>query len=253
MYPILLKIGPIVIRSYGALVALGFLAGIGLALKRAKKEDVPEDIVLDLSLYILIAGILGARLFEVVVNFSDYRDNLLSIFKIWQGGLTFYGGLILAVITAVLFIRKRKLNLWKMVDIFTPSLALGHAIGKLGCFGAGCCYGKPTNLPWRVTFTHPLSLAPLGVPIHPTQLYSSIGNFVIFLLLLKLLKHKKFTGQIFASYIIMYSSFRFFVEFLRDDPRGFVMFGLLSISQFVGIILFITGIIMFKKLKRANI
>ncbi len=253
MYPILLKIGPIVIRSYGALVALGFLAGIGLALKRAKKEDVPEDIVLDLSLYILIAGILGARLFEVVVNFSDYRDNLLSIFKIWQGGLTFYGGLILAIITAVLFIRKRKLNLWKMVDIFTPSLALGHAIGKLGCFGAGCCYGKPTNLPWRVTFTHPLSLAPLGVPIHPTQLYSSIGNFVIFLLLLKLLKHKKFTGQIFASYIIMYSSFRFFVEFLRDDPRGFVMFGLLSISQFVGIILFITGIIMFKKLKRANI
>jgi phosphatidylglycerol---prolipoprotein diacylglyceryl transferase len=245
MYPILLKIGSVVIHTYGALVALGFLAGIILAVKRAKKENISEDIVLDLSLYLLIAAILGARLFEVLVNFNEYQHNLWRIFKIWEGGLTYYGGLITAVIVGIIFLKKRKLPIWKIGDLVAPSIALGQAIGRLGCFFAGCCYGKTSNLPWAVIFRDQDCLAPTGIPLHPTQLYSSAGDFIIFLILMGLSKRKKFDGQIFWLYIIFYSIFRFVVEFFRDDPRGPLMFNILTVSQLLGVILFIIGISMY--------
>ncbi|MFH1784432.1 MAG: prolipoprotein diacylglyceryl transferase [bacterium] len=250
MYPILFEMGPIVIRSYGALVALGFLAGIVLAVKRAKKKGINEDVVLDLSLYALIAGILGARIFEVLVNIQDYMQDPVSVFKIWEGGLTYYGGFLGAGLVIILYLRAKKLEFWKIADLMAPSLALGHAIGRLGCFTAGCCYGSVTDLPWGVTFSHPLSLAPLGLTLHPTQLYSSLGNLVIFGVLLLIDRKKKFSGQVFWTYGIMYSVFRFFVEFLRADPRGFVPFGILSISQVVSGVLFIASIIMLLKLRR---
>lgn len=249
MHPIFLKLGPIVIHTYGVLVASGFLVGIALALKRAKKENISKDLILDLSLYILISGMVGARLFEVIVNFNEYRTDLWRIFKVWEGGLTYYGGLIAAIIVAIIFLKKNKLPVWKIGDIFAPSVAIGQAIGRLGCFSAGCCYGKPTDLPWAVTFVNPESLAPLGIPLHPTQLYSSLGNFIIFSILLVISRRKKFDGQIFWLYIIFYSVFRFLVEFLRDDPRGPIIFNMLSVSQLISVIFLIVGIIMINRLK----
>ena len=249
MYPVLFKLGPIVIHTYGALVALGFLIGIMLAVKRAGKENISPDIILDLSLYILISGIAGARLFEVIVNFNEYRTDLWRIFKIWEGGLTYYGGLIAAIIVAVIFLKKNKLPFWKIADIFAPSLAIGQAVGRLGCLSAGCCYGQPSDLPWAVTFLNPNSLAPLGIPLHPTQLYSSLGDFIIFLILLIISRRKKFDGQIFLLYVILYAILRFGLEFLRDDPRGPLLLNILTVSQFVSVILLIVGLVVYGRLK----
>jgi len=249
MYPVLFKLGPIVIHTYGALVALGFLIGIMLAVKRAGKENISPDIILDLSLYILISGIAGARLFEVIVNFNEYRTDLWRIFKIWEGGLTYYGGLIAAIIVAVIFLKKNKLPFWKIADIFAPSLAIGQAVGRLGCLSAGCCYGQPSDLPWAVTFLNSNSLAPLGIPLHPTQLYSSLGDFIIFLILLIISRRKKFDGQIFLLYVILYAILRFGLEFLRDDPRGPLLLNILTVSQFVSVILLIVGLVVYGRLK----
>jgi phosphatidylglycerol:prolipoprotein diacylglycerol transferase len=146
------------------------------------------------------------------------------------------------------------LGVWLMTDIMAPSIALGHAIGRLGCFSAGCCYGKPTSVFWGVTFTNPYSQeiagVPLGVSLHPTQLYESVAETVIFLTLLLLAKRKRFDGQIFWSYVTFYAVARFIIEFFRGDNRGFVFDGALSTSQFIGILMLVTAIIMLAVLRR---
>ncbi len=252
MYPILIKIGPFVIYMYGVMVALGFVAGLFLALGRAKKEGIDENIVFDIALYSMIAGLVGGRIVEVLINFQYYRYNLLDIFKIWRGGLTFYGGFIAAIITGMVFLYKKHVPAWKVADIFAPSIALGHAIGRIGCFFAGCCYGRPTDFFLGVTFNHPASLAPLGVSVHPTQLYESFLNFVIFFLLFLYYKKKKFDGQIFSLYVIMYASVRFCIEFIRNDPRGPLFFSIFSISQIIALGFMVIAISMFWKLKNKN-
>lgn len=242
MHPILIQFGPLTLYTYGLLVAMAFLAGLGLALRQAKREGIDPQQVMDLAFYVVIAAIGGSRLLYVLMNPGHYLQEPLSIFKIWEGGLVFYGGLLFALPISALYVIKKHLTLATMADIFAPSLALGHAIGRWGCFFAGCCYGKPTDLPWAITFTDPHSLAPRGIPLHPTQIYESAMNLSIFFLLLAFQGRKRHPGQVFWLYLLLYSIGRFLIEYLRGDERGMLLG--LSTSQFLGIFLALLAILM---------
>ncbi len=235
MYPVLLQFGKITIYTYGFFVALGFLTGITLAKYEAQRLGEDPEKITDLSFYILISAIIGARIFYVFTMPETFFSDPLEIFKIWNGGLVFYGGFIAAAITAVIFLKKKNMPLWKTADILAPSLAIGHSLGRIGCFFAGCCYGKVCDLPWAITFTHPETLAPMNIPIHPTQLYSSFNNLCIFFILWYLRKRKKFDGEVFWIYVLIYGLTRSFIEMLRGDFRGDTFFGILSLSQTIGI------------------
>ena len=255
MFPELLKIGPLSIKTYGFFVAVGFLAGMNYARILARRQSINPEIVLDLSLYIIVSGLIGARIFYVLLNWDFYKKNLLEIFFIWSGGLVLYGGVIFAFMTSALYVYFKKLNFFVLSDIFAPAFFLGLAIGRIGCFSAGCCYGKPTSLPWGVVFTNPDSLvAPsaLGLKLHPTQLYESLFSFLLFLGLNFYYKYKKFSGEIFFSSLIFYSIWRFFIEFIRWDDRGQKILGLFP-SQFISILMCIFSIFALVYLIRRNI
>ena len=170
----------------------------------------------------------------------------------WKGGLVFYGGLLASVIFAWYYINKHQLPLWKLADVLAPSLALGQAIGRWGCFFAGCCYGIRTDVPWAITFSDPKSLAPLDVALHPTQIYLSLNSLIIFGILLFLRKHKSFDGQVFWAYGILYSIGRFIIEYFRGDDRGFAVQNFLSTSQFIGIFILLFSITMWMRLRSRN-
>lgn len=255
MHPVLFKLGPLTIHTYGVLVASAFLAAIFLASRESSRKGIEAEKIMDLGLYVLAAAIVGSRLFEVAVNYRSYLADPVEIFKIWKGGLVFYGGFIGAVATGIWFLRRHNLPVWRVGDIAAPSIALGQAIGRLGCFEAGCCYGKPTDLPWAVTFTHPDTLAIMGVPVHPTQLYESIGTLLLFIALFAYRKRIAFDGQLFWLYVMGYSVLRFCLEFLRGDTvRGFVhVAGFdVSTSQAVAIAAFLTAVTMLARLKAAS-
>jgi phosphatidylglycerol:prolipoprotein diacylglycerol transferase len=250
MHPVLCQVGPLTIYTYGLFVALGLLVGLSLALKEAKRKGFDSQAILDLVFYTVLAGIIGARIFYVAQNFSFYKENLWSIVKIWEGGLVFQGGLIFAIPIAWALVKKKKLSFWQTFDVLAPYMALGQAFGRIGCFFAGCCYGKSTSLPWAVTFTDPRTLALAGIPLHPTQLYSAAGLFFIFLMLFFLQKRTKFSGQLSCLYLILHSFFRFFVEFFRDDPRG-QFWGQLSLPQGICLITFFIALFLYFYLQRA--
>ncbi len=253
MYPVLIKFGPLTIHTYGVLVATGFLLGIGLAVLQAKKEGIPSYKIVDLGFYILLSAIIGSRLFFIFINAGHYIKNPLDIFKLWEGGLVFYGGILFAIPTVIWYAKKNDLALWSTADVFAPSIAIGHSIGRIGCFFAGCCYGKPAEgLPWAVTFTNPQSLAQIGIPLHPTQLYESAGEFVNFLILITLRRYKSFDGRLFLTYVLLYSVLRFIVEFFRGDMgRGFIIYNI-SLSQGLSILMLLialVGLIVLRKKK----
>ncbi|MCK5508558.1 MAG: prolipoprotein diacylglyceryl transferase [Desulfobacterales bacterium] len=244
MHPIFLKFSYITIHTYGFFVAMGFLAGILLATSEAKRMGIDHEKIMDLCFYIMIAAIAGSRLFYVVINHEIFLSNPLDIFKIWNGGLVFYGGFIVALLTAFIYLKIHKIPVWRTADIAVPSLAIGHFLGRLGCFSAGCCFGKECDLPWAVTFTHPETLAPIGIPIHPTQLYSSISNLIIFFFLWFFRKRTKFDGQLFWMYVLIYGIARSLIEIFRGDFRGNPVFELLSVSQTIGISMSVIAVIM---------
>jgi phosphatidylglycerol:prolipoprotein diacylglycerol transferase len=250
MHPILCQVGPLTIYTYGLFVALGLLVGLSLALKEANRKGFDPQAILDLVFYTVLAGIIGARTFYVAQNFSFYKENLLSIVKIWEGGLVFQGGLIFAIPIAWALVKKKKLSFWQTFDVLAPYMALGQAFGRIGCFFAGCCYGKPTNLPWAVTFTDPKTLALAGIPLHPTQLYSATGLFFIFLILLFLRKHTKFSGQLSCLYLVFHSSFRVFIEFFRGDPRAPLWDHFFSLTQGISLVAFFIALSLYFYLQR---
>jgi phosphatidylglycerol:prolipoprotein diacylglycerol transferase len=228
-----------VLHTYGFLLAAGFLIALKVAAVRGRKFGVEANLMMDLGLYILLSALVGAKLLLLVVDWEHYRHDPLSLIR--SGGV-FYGGLVAAVLTSIWFFRKHHLSVWLMTDILAPSVALGHAIGRLGCFTAGCCYGKPTSVPWAVTFTDPYAREIVGVPLnislHPTQLYESLVEFALFGFLLFLAGRKRFDGQIFWTYVLGYSTARFIIEFFRGDlERGFVFGGALSTSQVIALLL----------------
>lgn len=234
MHPILLQVGSLKLYTYGFFVALGFIIAIWFTKRNAKFYGVPDQMVSDLFLTVLISAIAGARLLYVLINIDAYRDNFLDIFKIWNGGLVFFGGFIGGVLGAIIFLRIKKMEIWKTADVLSPGLALGHSVGRFGCLFAGCCYGKSCSLPIALTFTNPDSLAPLNIPLHPTQLYMIASNFLLFLILLAIQRRKRFNGMVFLSYIMLYSVFRSIIEFFRGDFRGNFFFDFLSLSQGIG-------------------
>ncbi|MBD3181197.1 prolipoprotein diacylglyceryl transferase [Candidatus Poribacteria bacterium] len=239
MRPTLFTIGSLPVRGYGLMVALGFLIAIFYASRKAKKEGIPPQIIFDLGLYVLISALLGARLFHTFQHLNSY-ESIWDAFKIWQGGLAYYGGLMLAVIVTVVYLRWKKISIVRVGDIIAPAMILGMAFGRIGCFLAGCCFGKPTSLPWGMSFPEG-SLAWLEMgsqKIHPTQLYSFLSLLIIFALLNLLRKYFKIPGQIFMLTIMTYSVFRFLIDFIRyytPDEK----IGALTTSQVVSILAFI--------------
>ena len=208
---------------------------------------------MDLSFYILIGAVIGSRLFYVFTDLGTFISDPLEFFRFWNGGLVFYGGFIMAVIVAMIYIKKTGMSLWQTADIMAPGLVAGQAIGRIGCFFAGCCYGKACNLPWAITFNNPDSLAPQGIPLHPTQLYEVFSNLSIFVVLWLLRKKIRFHGQLFWLYVMLYGITRSIVEKYRGDFRGEVIFNIFSISQVIGISMAVVAAIMLIRLSKKRL
>jgi phosphatidylglycerol---prolipoprotein diacylglyceryl transferase len=246
-------LGPITVYTYGVLLAAAYLLGLQLAIVRARKRELDATRVMDLGIYIIISALIGAKLLLLVTDFQTFRNNPAELLTLARSGGVFYGGLILAVIVALVYIRRVGLPLWTTCDVFAPGIALGHVIGRFGCFFAGCCFGRPTSVPWAITFTDPFAAAnvgtPLNVPLHPTQLYEAGAEFLILALLLSTENMgKRFAGRTFWLYMLLYSVSRFVIEFFRGDERGAV--GALSTSQFISVVLAPLAIFMLVYLAR---
>jgi len=252
MYPVLFRIGPFALHTYGVFIAMAFLSAIALALREARRVGEDPNKILDLCFYLLVSAIVGSRLLYVLVNWSTFKDDPLEIIRIWHGGLIFYGGFIAALITGLWYVKRKGLPLLKSVDILAPSVAFGQFVGRIGCFFAGCCYGKTCDLPWAVTFTNLESLAPKGVPLHPSQLYSSLNALLIFFVLVALRRIKGFEGQIFFTYVFLYGVTRSVLEHFRGDDRGMFFGGMVSTSQLIGLIMAVIAIVIMIVLRRRN-
>ena len=256
MFPKLLEIGPVSIYTYGVLLAAAYLTGLWFAIVRARERGMDGDRVMDLGIYIIVSALVGAKLLLLIVEFEHYWEDPAQLWTIVRAGGVFYGGLLLAVGVAFWFMRRHHLPIWATCDAFAPGIALGQAVGRIGCLMAGCCYGFPTELPWGITFTNPLAAAnvgtPLGVSLHPTQLYESGAALIILAALLFAERRSTgFPGRTFWSYLLLYSMARFAIEFFRGDPRGTV-FELLSTSQFVSALLIPVSLVMLAVLSRSH-
>lgn len=243
MYPVLINIGSIQLYGYGLMMGLAFFLGITWAIHRAVRYGIDREIVSSISWIFMIGGVIGGR--AAFLAFEESFSELFSLrfFEFSKGGMVFYGGLILAVLSGFLFCRRKSIAFLTIADIFAPSIALGHALGRLGCFLAGCCYGKVCDLPWAVTFTNPLALAPLNLKLHPTQLYEFVVNILIVVALLgcEILKLNKVRGALFAIYLILYGVMRPLVEVFRGDvERGFIDFGGLYPNEWLSTSTFIS-------------
>jgi phosphatidylglycerol:prolipoprotein diacylglycerol transferase len=248
VYPQLLHFGRFFLPTYGLLVATGVLIGLWISVRNSAKQGIDPDKAWNFGILIVLCGIMGAKVLYIVNDWSRYADRPGDIFTVdtLQAGGVFSGGLIAALIAAVWYIRRHHLPALAICDAFAPGLALGHAIGRVGCFAAGCCFGKPTSHWWGVTFhseiANRISDTPLNVPLQPTQLFESTVELANFFLLMWMFKRKKFDGQVFGAYLILYGVARFFLEFLRGDPgRGIVFGGLMTGTQLISIGLVILG------------
>jgi len=252
MHPVLLKLGPLTIHTYGFFIAIGFVTAIFIAKNESIKVHIDPEVMMDLCFYMLISGLIGARIFYVIIEWDTFSNNLLEIFKIWHGGLVFFGGFIFSMFFCFFYVKKYKIDFLKTVDILAPCIAIAHAFGRLGCFSAGCCYGKACDLPWAVTFTHPQTLALQNTPLHPVQIYSAFMNLFIFIVLMYYRRSNKIDGMISVLYLFMYGIGRFLVEFFRGDDRGTFVFNAFSPAQFIGIMLIILSFILYIILKKKN-
>jgi phosphatidylglycerol:prolipoprotein diacylglycerol transferase len=241
MYPILFDFGSFTIYSYGVLLAAAYLLGLQFALMRARARGLDAQRVMDLGIWIIISALVGAKLLLLIVDYKQFTNNPRDLLGLARSGGVFYGGLIAAVVVALLYLRRHKLPLWTTTDVFAPGIALGHIVGRLGCLLAGCCFGRQTTVPWAITFRDPAAMAnvgtPLGVPLHPTQLYEAGAEAAILAFLLMFEKAgRPFPGRTFWTYMLLYGFSRFVIEFYRGDSRGMV-FDTLSTSQFVSVVL----------------
>ncbi len=250
MYPVLFQFGNVSLYTYGLFIALGFLSGIAIAKKEARRVGESPERITDLCFFILIAAIVGSRLFYVITAPEAFMKDPLEIFRIWNGGLVFYGGFIGALLTAAAYMHYHRMPLWRTVDLLAPAGVFGHFLGRLGCFFAGCCYGEVCRLPWAITFHHPESLAPTGAPLHPTQLYSAVNNLAIFAILWGLRKRKRFHGQIFWLYALLYGVTRSIIETFRGDFRGELILDRFTVSQTIGGLMGLLAVIMLIYLSR---
>ena len=262
MYPKILELGPITLHSYGLLLALAFLSATALVARLADREQVLRSRAWDLAFVVILSALVGAKLLMVLNNFDYYfsQPSRFVSLGFWQAGGAYFGGLIGATVGSYWYIsRSSDLNFAVMADAAAPAIALGQTIGRLGCFGAGCDYGKPTSQPWGVTFTSEYANQNVGVPLnvtlHPTQLYESVGSFLLLLILLWIHTRRRFKGQVFASYLMGYGLLRFANEFFRGDrDRGLLFDGQVSIHQLIAVGLVLAALIVFYSArKRSNL
>jgi phosphatidylglycerol---prolipoprotein diacylglyceryl transferase len=268
MHPILFEIGRWPVYSYGVLLAAAYLAGLQLAVVRARRAGLDAAKIMDLGIYLIIAALVGAKVMLIFVDFDYFRSNPAELFSLVRAGGVFYGGLILSFATGLWLVRRilsfatglwlvrrYRLPVWASADMYAPGIALGHVVGRMGCLLAGCCYGRPTDLPWGLTFTDPVAASnvgtPLGVPLHPTQIYDAGAELLILVILLVFERRgRPFNGRTFWLYILLYAISRFIVEIFRGDPRGMV-FGI-STSQFVSLLILPVAIVMLLRLRGAR-
>jgi phosphatidylglycerol---prolipoprotein diacylglyceryl transferase len=223
--------------TYGVTLAVAFLMALWLAQSGARRAGLVTEAVLDLWIAALVSGIVGAKLLLYALDFRYYMENPRQLLSGLQSAGVFYGGFLAAVLTCLYLVAKKRLPGWKIADVAAPAIALGQAIGRLGCFAAGCCYGRQCDLPWAVTFTDPeahrLTGVPLDVALHPSQLYESALDFMLFATLLILSRRKRADGQLFLWYLFLYALLRGAVELTRGDPRGEILG--ISTSQIIAV------------------
>ena len=236
--------GRFFLPTYGFLVSLGVLVGLWISVRNSERLGIDGEKAWNLGILVVLCGIIGSKVLYVINEGMSFRE-IFSISTLQAGGV-FSGGLIAAFIAAAWYVRRHHMPALGTCDAFSPGLALGHAIGRIGCFAAGCCYGKETHHWWAVTFTNPLAAqitgTPLNKPLEPTQLFESAVELANFFLLMWLLKRRKFDGQVFGAFMFIYGTARFFLEYLRDDPgRGSVFGGAITGTQLIAIGLVIGG------------
>lgn len=254
MHPILIQIGTFTIRWYGVMIATACIVGVWLAGKEAERKGLGKDKVQDFALYAIIGAIFGARFYYVVLtDWTSFREYPLSVFALWQGGLAIHGAILGGLVVAVWYTRTRRIPFWTFADTLAPSLILGQAIGRIGCFFNGDAHGYPTRLPWGLVYApdSPAGQMFPGQPLHPTQLYEMGFNLLIFGILWKIRKHTKVDGYLFLLYVILYSIIRIFVEFSRADRL--VYGGNISAAQSIGIIGILSGLSLMFILKKQRI
>ena len=250
MHPIAFHLGPLTVHWFGVLLAVAFLAALWTAARRAPRTGIPADKISDAGLWLILGAVLGARTLYVATYWRDSfaGQPFWEIFMIQRGGLVFYGGLAGSALACIIFARLQKLPLWKIADIFAPSIALGYMFGRIGCLMNGCCYGRECSLPWAIRF--PADHSTGGAPVHPTQIYDSLLNLGLYALLEVLYRRKKFDGQVFAAYLMCYAVTRSFVEAFRGDYSEVHRHAGLTPAQVLGVAIFAAGVILFALLRR---
>ena len=246
MHPILIDFGFFQLPSYGVLLATAVVVALLTLRLRADRAGMDGTRLVDFGLWLVIWALLGAKLLLILVEFPRYIRDPASILGTIRAGGVFLGGFIAAAIAAIVLLRRYELPALPTFDVISPSLALGHSIGRIGCLLAGCCWGASCDLPWAITYTDPIAAERLGTPLHqslhPFPLYSSLFNFGLYVFLALLYRKRPASGRVFASYLLLYGVGRFFLEFTRGDAaRGFVLDGLLSTSQLISLALVCTG------------
>lgn len=245
MFPTLLKIGPIALHTYGLMLVIGFFIAVAIMKRLAKESGEDPEVIANLAIQCLLIGVVTCRILFVFTQWSYFSQNPLDIFKIWQGGLVFYGGPIGVLPYFIYYARKHRLNLWRTADILIIGVTFNHAFGRLGCFAAGCCYGSPTDHWWGVKFHSELvDTAMRGVPLHPTQLYECFSLLILGYLFLRLFRNRSFDGQVFLTYGLTYPILRSIVEIFRGDiVRGFLIPNVISTSQAISLLVFIAALV----------
>src|SRR6188474_2208598 len=250
MHPILFEIGRFPVYTYGVLLAAAYLLGLQFALVRARTRGLDPNRVMDLGIWIIISALVGAKLLLLIVEFDKYTTNPAELLDLFRSG-----GLIAAVAVALWYLRRHRMPMWTVTDVFAPGIALGHVIGRMGCLFAGCCFGRRADVPWAITFHNEFAAqnvgTPLNIPLHPTQLYEAGAELLILIFLLATeRKGRPFPGRTFWGYMFLYAVSRFIIEFYRGDTRGTV--GMFSTSQFLSILIVPLSIVMLIVLGRRS-
>jgi phosphatidylglycerol:prolipoprotein diacylglycerol transferase len=253
MYPILFEIAGFPVYTYGVLLAAAYLLGLQFAIVRARRLGLDPNRVMDLGIWIIVSALVGAKLLLLMVEWKVYTREPAELMTLLRSGGVFYGGLIAAVLTAMFYMWRHRMPIWPVSDVFAPGIALGHVVGRLGCLFAGCCFGKPTSVPWAITFHNDYAYRNVGTtlntPLHPTQLYEAGAElFILGILLFLERRGRPFGGRTFWSYMLLYGISRFIIEFYRGDSRGAI--GMLSTSQFVSVLIVPLSVVMLIVLAR---
>jgi phosphatidylglycerol:prolipoprotein diacylglycerol transferase len=236
MFPILIKIGPVELRSYGVMIALAFVVGTWLGVREARRKGFNPELIYDLLFIVMLSSLAGARLYYVLVSEPlEYLRHPLEILAIWNGGMSLHGGLLGGLLAGLWFTRSRHLPFWRFADTVTPSIMLGQAVGRMACVLNGCSYGKPTLLPWAITFTNPSSAAPHNIPLHPTQFYELSTDLTLFGILWLLRRRMGFDGQLFLLYWMSYGVARLILESFRGD--SLMVGGLIPVPQLASVVI----------------